>query len=216
MNRAERRSPLPSTGRQRALAQRRRTILFVSLGIFAVLVIAALVYGNQVSKTASDAPISAKLAVGDKAPHFVVSTTGGAFDLAQAGGKPTLLEVFATWCPHCQRETAVLNSVFAKYGSRANVVAVSGSPYDITSSGNETQADVIAFAQKFGVKYPIAFDPDLSVAKAYLQGGFPTVVLISNAGVVQAIRDGEIPQAMIDKALDTSLAGGKPDPKMGA
>lgn len=214
MNRAERRPPMPSLTQQRALAQRRRTMLFVSLGILAAAVITAVVLGSRVPKSASDAPITAQLGVGQKAPDFQVSTTGGPFQLSGALGKPTLLEVFATWCPHCQRETAVLNSLYARYGKTVNFVAVSGSPYDVTSQGNETQADVFSFAQKFRVRYPIGFDPELAVAKSYLQGGFPTLVLISKDGIVQAIRDGEIPERDLDRAIGASVAGHRPDPKM--
>jgi peroxiredoxin len=216
MNRAERRSVVPSRAQLQAQAKRRRTLLIASLLLLAIVIVVAVALGSRVPKAASDAPISAPLAVGQKAPEFSVATTGGPFDLASAGGKPTLLEVFATWCPHCQRETSVLGALFAKYKGRANLVAVSGSPYGMDSSQPESQADVINFVTKYNVEYPVAFDPNLSVAKSYLQGGFPTVVLIGADGIVRAIRDGEIPAKDLSAALDATLAGKKPDPKMGA
>ena len=37
------------------------------------------------------------------APQFEVATTAGYFDLSKTR-KPVFLEIFATWCPHCQRE----------------------------------------------------------------------------------------------------------------
>ena len=37
-----------------------------------------------------------------------VSSNAGPFDLASVS-TPVLLEVFATWCPHCQREVPVVN-----------------------------------------------------------------------------------------------------------
>ncbi len=215
MNRTERRSTTPSRAAAQAQAKRRRIALFGSFGVLAVVLIVAVALASRVPKAASDAPVSAKLAVGQKAPEFDVSTTGGPFDLAQAGGKPTLLEVFATWCPHCQRETVALNALYSRYKGSVNIVAVAGSPYAMDESQPESQADVVAFMQKFSIVYPVAFDPTLDVAGKYLQGGFPTVVLIGKDGLVQALRDGEIPQTDISKALDASLAGGKPDPRMG-
>ena len=216
MSRVERRPSIPSRAEIEAQAKRRRIAVIASLSVMAIVIIVAVALAARVPKAASDAPINSVLAVGQKAPEFAVSTTAGPFDLATATGKPTFLEVFATWCPHCQRETAVLNQLFAKYGSRVNFVAVAGSPYAMEDQSTpESQADVIAFAQRFGVTYPIAFDPNLDVANKYLQGAFPTLVLIGTDGHVQSIAEGEIPLASIASTLDASLAGSKPDPKMG-
>jgi thiol-disulfide isomerase/thioredoxin len=169
-----------------------------------------------VPESASTAPISATIKVGDKAPDFTVSTTGGPFQLSTSEGKPTLLEVFATWCPHCQREAPVLSSLALRYKDKVNFVGVSGSANGIDGTTPETQADVVEWSQKFGAQYPVAFDPNLDVAHKYLQGGFPTVVLIGTDGKVQAVRSGEMPPTDIAKGLDAALAGKKPDPKLGA
>jgi thiol-disulfide isomerase/thioredoxin len=216
MSRVERRPSIPSRADIEAQAKRRRIAVIASLSVMAIVVIVAIALASRVPKAASDAPVNSVLTVGQKAPEFAVSTTAGPFDLATATGKPTFLEVFATWCPHCQRETAVLNELFAKYGSRVNIVAVAGSPYSMEDqSAPETQADVVAFGQRFGVTYPIAFDPNLDVAKKYLQGAFPTLVLIGTSGNVEAIAEGEVPLASMASTLDAALAGKKPDPKMG-
>ncbi len=216
MSRTERRILAESPAARAAAAKRRQTILIAAALVPAILIIVAIViFNNRQVQNASVAPTVATVAVGDTAPTFAVSTTAGLFDLAKAGGKPTLLEVFATWCPHCQRETTVLDAIAAKYGSKINVVAVSGAADNIDRSAPESQADVVAFASQYHVAYPIAFDPNLDVAHKYLQGGFPTLVLIGPGGKIQAIRDGEVPQADFVKAIDASLAGAKPDPKMG-
>jgi thiol-disulfide isomerase/thioredoxin len=216
MSRVERRPSIPSRADIEARAKRRRIAVIASLSVMAIVIIVAIALASRVPKTASDAPVNSVLTVGQKAPEFSVSTTAGPFDLATANGKPTFLEVFATWCPHCQRETAVLDQLFAKYGSRVNFVAVAGSPYSMEDqSAPETQADVVAFGQRFGVTYPIAFDPNLDVAKKYLQGAFPTLVLIGTDGRVRAIAEGEVPLASMAGTLDATLAGKTPDPKMG-
>ncbi|MDQ2908256.1 MAG: redoxin domain-containing protein [Candidatus Eremiobacteraeota bacterium] len=115
MNRAERRNVPPTRAALQAQATRRRIIIFSTLGLIAVGVIVAIALANRVPKSASTSPISAQLTVGQQAPEFTVSTTQGPFDLAQARGEPTLLEVFATWCPHCQRETTVLNGLYGAF-----------------------------------------------------------------------------------------------------
>ncbi|MDQ2908255.1 MAG: hypothetical protein M3R44_02775 [Candidatus Eremiobacteraeota bacterium] len=96
-----------------------------------------------------------------------------------------------------------------------HVISVSGSALDLTGQGAESQADVIAFATRFGVRYPVAFDGNLGVAKSYLQNGFPTLVLIGSSGKIQSFTSGEVPGKDIAAALSASLAGRKPDPNMG-
>jgi thiol-disulfide isomerase/thioredoxin len=116
-----------------------------------------------------------------------------------------LLEVFATWCPHCQRETQVLNALSARYAGKVAIVAVSGSPYGIDGTSPESQADVNGFAQRFQLRYPVAFDPNMDVAQKYLQGGYPTLVLIDQSKTVRMIKDGEVSQADLAKAIDGVL-----------
>lgn len=184
---------------------RRKLILYGSLGLIAAIVVVAVALASHVPKAASDAPMYAQIKVGDQAPPFDVSTTAGPFDSAQTGGKPILLEVFATWCPHCQHETSVLNELYGKYGGKVDFVAVSGSNVGMDANAAETQADVIAFAQRFAVKYPIAYDENLDVAKKYLQGGYPTIIVINKANKIATIEDGEIDQGTIEKQLDAVL-----------
>src|ERR1700681_2801593 len=108
MNRSERRQSTirPSQSEVKARAQRRTLIIYASLIVLAVGLIVAVgfVVKNGNVQSASNAPDLAKIKVGDAAPAFSVATTNGPFDSAKAGGKPILLEAFATWCPHCQRE----------------------------------------------------------------------------------------------------------------
>ncbi len=211
MNRSERRQATvrPSQTELKARTARRTTILYASLIVLAIgaIVTVLIIVRNGSLQSASSAPDLAKISVGQTAPAFSVATTDGPFNSTNAGAKPTLLEAFATWCPHCQREVPVLNGLFARYKSKANIVGVSASPYAMDSATPESQADVVAFMQRFGATYPIAFDPNLDVAHKYLQGGFPTLVLIGANGRIQAIASGEIAGKDLQNALDASLAG---------
>jgi len=186
-----------------ASPDRRRLILYVTLAVVAIAIVVAVVLGsrtNVVRKAASEAPMNSKLKAGDTAPEFAIQTNGGSFDLAQVS-TPVLLEVFATWCPHCQRETAVLNDLAGKYAGKLAIVAVSGSPYGMDGSSPESQLDVNRFGQQFQVRYPIAFDPDLKVAQLYLEGGFPTLVLIDKSKKIVSVKSGEVSPADLEKEI---------------
>jgi thiol-disulfide isomerase/thioredoxin len=176
------------------------TIVVVSCGI-----VAAIVLSNRVPTSATTPLGDAGVVVGSHAPTFSVSTTEGPFDLADVK-TPVLLEVFATWCPHCQREVAVLNSLERKYGAQIAFVGVCGSPYSNPDTGApSSQSDVLAFAQAFSVGYPIAFDPDFLVAQKYLKTGFPTIAIIDRSKTVTYIDSGEITESHLDAAIAAVL-----------
>jgi thiol-disulfide isomerase/thioredoxin len=185
---------------------RGRMIVYAAITLVVVAAIIAVAYFNSfnVPKSASTAPITSTLKVGDTAPEFTVQTNAGPFDLAQVS-TPVLVEVFATWCPHCQRETVVLNQLAAAYAGKVAIVAVSGSNVGMDGQASESLVDVNTFGQQFNVRYPIAFDPDLKVAGSYLQGGFPSLIVVDRAKKVTWITSGETPKASIEKALNAVL-----------
>lgn len=181
---------------------KQRELAIATIGIVALVIAAAIawyfVHPSRQLQSASQSPIVGKAQIGEKAPEFQASTTGGYFDLAKTG-KPVFLEVFATWCPHCQRETAVIDKLFAAYGSRVAFVAVSGSATAMDGTSESSPLDVLNFARQFNVRYPIAYDPLIrepnnpkSVANLYLQGGFPTFAVIGKDKKVSYLNSGEI------------------------
>jgi cytochrome c biogenesis protein CcmG/thiol:disulfide interchange protein DsbE len=183
----------------------RKLIMYITLAVIVIGGILAVGFASRVPQAATDAPKGpAAIKVGQKAPEFAVSTTGGPFDLATAQ-TPVFLEVFATWCPHCQREAKTLDALAAKYGKRISFVGVSGDVRGMDGTQAENQADVVAFAGKFNVTYPVAYDPDLKVANAYLQTGFPTFVIIKQDKTISYIDSGEITQDVLDKAIKAVL-----------
>ncbi len=170
----------------------RRTILYATIALAIVAVIVAAGFSSRFIPPAfTQAVGNASIAVGQKAPEFAVSTTQGPFDLATTT-KPVFLEVFATWCPHCQREATVLNALYGRFGKDVAFVAVNGDAKAIDGQTPESQEDVVAFGEHFGVKYPLAYDPDLAVAKSYLKNGFPTMVVIDRQKKIAAIYEAEI------------------------
>ncbi len=182
-----------------------RTLAVISIVIIAVLAIGGVLYvklrPSQQLQNASVAPINAQATMGQKAPEFQTPTTDGPFDLASAD-KPVFLEVFATWCPHCQRETAVIDRLYQKYKDRVSFIAVPGSDTGMDGTTPASQFDLLNFQQRFNVKYPIAaYDPNLTVAKLYLKGGFPTLAVIDKNKTITYLNSGEVPFNELDGEL---------------
>jgi thiol-disulfide isomerase/thioredoxin len=183
-------------------------------GIIAVLGIAAIIayallHANQAvpgAAVATAAPqLPAPLQAGAHAPAFQLRSNIGTFSSDSLAGQPYLLEIFATWCPHCQRMTKVLRAVRASVPeSRLAMVSVTGSPYASNSTADnmvpENQSDVDAFDSNFGITWPTFFDPDLAVAKAFGLDGFPTIFVVNGKGTIVYSSSGEVPKATLLQA----------------
>lgn len=184
-----------------------RILIWVSIVVVAVGVLAAIRYANTggVQKSSTQAPVLGIATLGQKAPEFSAATNHGYFDLAKSTA-PVFLEVFATWCPHCQRETAIIDQLYKKYKGRVDFVAVTGSSVGMDHQSPASEEDTLNFAQQFGAQYPVAFDGSLDVAKEYLQGGYPTLVVIDRNKKVAYITSGETPFAELDKAITSALS----------
>jgi thiol-disulfide isomerase/thioredoxin len=186
----------------------RRTLGIISLVVVAIVIAAAVYFARHQGgslNNASQAPANAAVDVGSTAPEFSLPSTAGNFDL-NAQTQPALVEIFATWCPHCQRETVVLNKLYAAYGKRVSFIAIPGSDTGMDGSSPETQFDVLNFQIRFAVKYPIAaYDPNLTVAKMYLKGGYPTIVIVGRDKKITYAQSGERPYAELTAALDNVL-----------
>jgi thiol-disulfide isomerase/thioredoxin len=188
----------------------RKTILYATIAVVIVGIVAAVGFASRnsvVPENATKAVGQSKLKVGDTAPQFSIATNAGTFDLGGVS-TPVLLEVFAPWCPHCQKEAPVLNGLAAKYAGKVAIVAVSGDAVDYDHNTAESESNVHVFADQYQTRYPIAFDRDLKVASLYLRQGFPSVYVIDKNKRIRFEQEGEIPEAVLVKAIDGALGAG--------
>lgn len=182
----------------------RRTIILLTLAVLVVGAIAAVGMASRVPTAVTKAPHVAHLHPGDSAPPFQLSSTAGLLD-STAVTKPIFLELFATWCPHCRRAVPILNAIYRQYGTRIQMVAVNASGIGSDEQSSESQSDIVAFAQRLNVQYPVAFDPDLTVAGAYLGEGFPTVVIIDAKKKISSTTSGEQTEGQLVKRIKAVL-----------
>jgi cytochrome c biogenesis protein CcmG, thiol:disulfide interchange protein DsbE len=187
----------------------RRALAIGTIVILAVVIAGAFLFylfgpEHRRVESASQAPIIGKAQAGQAAPNFVVATTNGLFDLSKAD-KPVFLEVFATWCPHCQREAAVIDRLFARYRGSLDFVGVSGSAFAMDGTSPASENDVLEWTRRFHVAYPVAYDPLLNVANLYLQGGFPTVAIIGRDKRIAYLNSGELSYGELAGAIEKTL-----------
>jgi peroxiredoxin len=147
------------------------------------------------------------LAVGTNAPGFSLKTPQGqTVGLSDFRNKATLIEFFATWCPHCVAEAPHLERLYASL-PHASYAFVS------VNADGETAPSLFAFHTYFGLQYPALLDPSSNagsftspggagtVSKAYEVKSFPTFYVLDGRGVIVWRSDGEQPDALLRQEL---------------
>jgi len=123
--------------------------------------------------------------IGRAAPDFVLETPDGArLRLSDLRGKPVLVNFWASWCAPCRQEMPEIVRAYNAQqppGARWQVVAV-----DL----QENAGAVRAFADEFGMRFPVVIDRTGGVADAWRIGGpvegIPSSYFLDAEGVVRA------------------------------
>ena len=120
------------------------------------------------------------------APDFTLKSLDGAnLRLAEQKGDIMLINFWASWCGPCIQEMPALDKLAQKY--QALGVQVWG----VNVENDSTAAK--AYLSKVKVEFPILFDLDNSVSKAYQVDAMPTTVILDKDGKVRAVHRGYQP-----------------------
>ena len=132
-------------------------------------------------------------AVGHPAPDFKLTTvTGETVALSALRGKSVVLNFWATWCPPCRAELPELQAASQRYAGQLDIIGVNQA---------EPVADVTAFAQQFGLTFPIPLDANADVSRRYAVRSLPTTFFIDRNGVIRQIQSGPLTEATLAQAL---------------
>jgi thiol-disulfide isomerase/thioredoxin len=105
-----------------------------------------------------------------------------------------LIDFWATWCGPCKMIAPRLSQLKDRLGAQG--LSVVGITTDDATSAT-------TFADKFGMRYPIAVDKDGETNKTYGVNALPTLILIDKSGVVRDVFIGYDPTG--DTALEKSV-----------
>ena len=113
-------------------------------------------------------------------------------------GKLVWRNFWATWCPPCQAETPVLREMDERYRDQGLAI--------VAVAVQETTADdVRAYAERYELDYPIAFDASADVFDLYKVFALPTQFFIGVDGRVLEVVNGPLTREAIEARLDTWL-----------
>ncbi len=121
--------------------------------------------------------------LGPAFPDLTLPCLGGGPSVslrAAAPARPTLVNVWASWCAPCADEAPDLVSFARRAAGRVDVVGV---------LNTDTQDSALAFSKAFGIRYPSLVDDDGAVLRAFPPGP-PVTVFLDASGAVVHTRSG--------------------------
>ncbi|MGS2723066.1 TlpA disulfide reductase family protein [Porticoccus sp. GXU_MW_L64] len=119
----------------------------------------------------------------DKAPDFTLkSNSGDNLRLAEQRGSVVMLNFWASWCGPCKQEMPLLDDLYKRY-SRAGFTILGVNVERDPEDAKRVLRDI-------PVSFPVLFDTESSVSKAYDVSAMPTTVMIDRDGNIRHLHKG--------------------------
>lgn len=138
-----------------------------------------------------------KRKVPDRLPDITLANLDGKpTKLSSFGGRPLMVNFWATWCAPCRREIPLLNKIrVQRHGQNAEIVGVAV----------DFKEDVLKFVKEVPMSYPLLMGEEdgLVAAEAFGMGmAFPFSVFVDSQNRILAIKLGELHEDEVNFAFD--------------
>jgi len=179
-----------------------RTVVWLALALLG----GGWVIVSKAPATRSQAGVLVEAPIADHlAPDFTLNTPIGEsvsltdlVDRQGDGGRPVVLNFWASWCGPCRVETPELQNASLKYGNRVAILGI---------NQGESAQTITEFGLSYGLSYPLLIDQDNTVNQEYGISGLPTTVFIDRKGVVREVFIGILSKATLEDRLNRLLEG---------
>jgi cytochrome c-type biogenesis protein len=106
--------------------------------------------------------------------------------LSSLQGEVVLLNLWATWCAPCRKETPFLQELFEEH--QEDGLHLVGVSLDTGAAKEQVER----FVEDYGVTYTILHDPENRAMELYRVLGLPATFLIDRDGVLRWMRYGPV------------------------
>jgi len=138
-----------------------------------------------------------------RAPDFAMTDwRGDGVRLSEilAGGRPVVLNFWASWCPACRAEKPGFESVYREFGAEVKFVMLC-----LVDGARETVESGRRHIEAGGFTLPVYFDTAREGMLAYGIRGIPATVFIGADGYVVAAAQGALDEGSLRMAVDFLL-----------
>ncbi len=125
--------------------------------------------------------------------------------LAEADGRPLVLNFWATWCGPCRAENPIKKAAYERWSGDALFIGV-----NLTTSEGGRGA-VTDYIREHELPYPVYLDTQASLQYAFGVRGTPTTLVLDAEEKLVDRRYGPMTRGWIDRALRNALGGALPE-----
>jgi thiol-disulfide isomerase/thioredoxin len=169
-------------------AKLRRWIVGLSTATLLIASAAFGVIGGSSSLTSAE---------GDLPEEAFELFDGGDATFVDFGGKPLVINFWASWCPACVAELPEIQAVEEKYGDEINIVGLANA---------DTRSAALNLAEDVGLTYTLADDPNGDLFRSLDLIAMPSTVFVDADGEIREVFGGQLTEAAIADRLDDLVA----------
>ena len=114
----------------------------------------------------------------NKAKNFTVyDEQEDKINLETLKGKPTIINVWTTWCVYCKEEMPYFDELYEKYKDQLQFLMV-----NVLDGNSETIENGKKFIGSNGYHFPYYYDKNFDLVYAYNLSGYPNTIFIDQEG----------------------------------
>lgn len=180
------------------------------LGLALVLVVAVIGVYSVLDKDDDDTPSTSQEIAhqGGPAPDFEMETfEGDTFRLSDHRGEVVIVNFWGSWCDPCREEMPAFQQAWEESGDDVTFVGV--------GSKRDPEDKAHAFAEEFGVTYPIGRDTEGGTAAAgqitkdYNVSFYPMTYIVGPDGNISSLVVGQMDTDDLASYIDKARDGGE-------
>jgi thiol-disulfide isomerase/thioredoxin len=153
------------------------------LAFLAVLAVLGLLGYGLLSKGSSGVELGSAVPTGE----LPALEGGGSGSVADYRGRWVLVNFWASWCGPCRQEMPLLENIYKKYNKMGfTLIGVNVEP-------DSKDAEGFLKGLQAPVSFPVIYDKDSTVSKAYDVQGMPSTVIIDRKGNIRVLHRGYKP-----------------------
>jgi peroxiredoxin len=174
------------------------TLLLVA-GLFligAAVVILYLPQAQEQALAAADWVVPVK--VDYPAPDLTLTDLSGkSVSLTDYRGRVVLVNNWATWCPPCKAEMPTLEAYYEAHAGQGFVI--------VAIESGEPASQVAAFAESYGLTFPVWLDPQGAALDAFQNWNLPSSYVVDQDGIIRLAWTGAVSRDALETYVTPML-----------